>query len=62
MLWAKFSWQSLDVHVDVCKTCATYLNVPDKVRSITAVVFPNGSGFCQQDNVPYHMLFGTGTS
>ena len=57
MFWAMFCWETLGpaIHVDVNLARVTYLNiVADQVHPFMAMVFPDGSGLFQQDNVPCH--------
>lgn len=57
MLWAMFCWETLGpaVHVDVTLTHTTYLSiVADHVSPFMEAVFPDGSGFFQQDDVSCH--------
>uniref|UniRef100_A0A3Q3JTD4 Transposase Tc1-like domain-containing protein n=1 Tax=Monopterus albus TaxID=43700 RepID=A0A3Q3JTD4_MONAL len=55
MIWAMFCWETLGpvIHVDITLTRTTYLNiVADQVHPFMAKVFPDGSGFFQQDDAP----------
>uniref|UniRef100_A0A3Q1K3H4 Uncharacterized protein n=1 Tax=Anabas testudineus TaxID=64144 RepID=A0A3Q1K3H4_ANATE len=54
-LWAIFCWDSLGpcIHVDVTLPRTNFLNsVSDQVHNFMTMVFPDGSGFLQQDNAP----------
>ena len=43
------------IHVDDTLTCTTYLSiVADQVYPLMVMVFPDGCGLFQQDNVPCH--------
>ncbi|KAK3544669.1 hypothetical protein QTP86_026149, partial [Hemibagrus guttatus] len=55
VLCATFCWENLGpaIHVDVTLTRTTYLsNVADYVHPFKEMVFPDGCGLFQQDNVP----------
>ncbi len=58
MLLALFCWETLGpgIHVDVTLTHTTYhlKIVADHIHPFMAIVFPDGSGLFQTDNVPRH--------
>ncbi|KAK3518727.1 hypothetical protein QTP70_009665 [Hemibagrus guttatus] len=57
MIWTMFCWESLGpgIHVDVTLTPTTYLDIiAEHVHPFMKMVFPDGSGFFQQDNAPCH--------
>ena len=57
MLRAMFRWETLGpaIHVDVALTRATYLSIDaDRVHAFVEMVFLDGCGLFQQDNMPRH--------
>lgn len=57
MLWATSSWEFSGpaVHEDATVTCTAYLIIAaEQAHPFTETVFPNGGGFCQQDNAICH--------
>ncbi|KAK3570021.1 hypothetical protein QTP86_009164 [Hemibagrus guttatus] len=57
MLWAMLCWETWGpvIHVDVTLTRTTYLSiVAEHVHPFMEMVFPDGCGLFQQDNVPCH--------
>uniref|UniRef100_A0A3B1JRE4 Transposase Tc1-like domain-containing protein n=1 Tax=Astyanax mexicanus TaxID=7994 RepID=A0A3B1JRE4_ASTMX len=56
-LWAAFCWDTLGpvIAVDASLTSDSYLDiVAEQVPPFMGMVFPDGSGFFQQDNAPCH--------
>uniref|UniRef100_A0A8B9R9L4 Transposase Tc1-like domain-containing protein n=1 Tax=Astyanax mexicanus TaxID=7994 RepID=A0A8B9R9L4_ASTMX len=56
-LWAAFCWDTLGpvIAVDASLTSDSYLDiVAEQVPAFMGMVFPDGSGFFQQDNAPCH--------